>query len=500
MSAEDLFDKLNIYSESDFYPYHMPGHKRQPAGKFSRVITGMDITEIDGFDNLHQPEGILLEAQRKAARLYGAEESFFLINGSTCGVLSAISAAVSVGGRLLMARNSHRSAYHAAYLRRLQLSFLYPQQDLFAIPEAVTPKQIRINLEKERPGAVFIVSPTYEGRIADIATIAGIVHEYGIPLIVDEAHGAHLGFAEGFAKNSCRLGADIVVNSVHKTLPALTQTALLHVNGSLVDRERLKRFLRIYQSSSPSYLLMASIDQAMSLIERDGQSRFTLFQERYTRMCSNLKKCTNLVFPGADFLDVSPGKESELKRQDIGKLIISGDKCGVTGQFLYDSFRDRFHLQLEMAAPDYCLAMFTVADPEEAYARMEEACFALDRELGKMPDAGRTVIPARERQRENQSYTRTGHDAEELALYTAWDMETEEIPLASAQGRYAGDFITPYPPGVPFLIPGERFTSEDVRIIRQYISEGLQVQGVDKTGDLSDNRYVRVIADKSAKK
>ena len=251
---ETLFEKLKKYSESDFYPYHMPGHKRNSVGRLSDDITKIDITEIDGFDNLHMPEGIFREMQERASSIYGADESFFLVNGSTGGILSAISAALDEGDRILMARGSHKSAYHAAYLRKLSISYLYsPIIKEFDICDSITAEQVEEALSADPDiKAVFIVSPTYEGRIADIEKIAEVVHKRGIILIVDEAHGAHLGMSDGFAPNSCQAGADIVIHSVHKTLPALTQSALLHVNGKLADRERIKRFLRIYQTSSPS--------------------------------------------------------------------------------------------------------------------------------------------------------------------------------------------------------------------------------------------------------
>ena len=280
-----LFTLLREYGESDFYPYHMPGHKRKGQGDFDERILGIDITEIDGFDNLHQPNGILLDCQRRAAGLYGSDESFFLINGSTCGILSAISAALPVGGHILMARGSHKSAYHAAYLRKLKITYIYSDiNEKFDICEAVSAADIEKLLDENTDiGAVYIVSPTYEGRIADVGAIAETVHKRGIPLIVDEAHGAHLGFADGFAKNSCQLKADIVIHSVHKTLPAMTQTALLHVNGGIVDRDKLRRFLHIYQSSSPSYILMAGIDNAMQMIENEGRKLFADFRDSDAR-------------------------------------------------------------------------------------------------------------------------------------------------------------------------------------------------------------------------
>ena len=238
-----------------------------------------------------------------------------------------------------MTRGGHKSAYHAAYLRNLTISYLYPEMmQEYDIYDAITPEQIAEALAKEPvPDAVFLVSPTYEGRIADIEKIAQIVHSKGIPLIVDEAHGAHLGLAEGLAKNSCQCGADLIIHSVHKTLPALTQSALLHVNGNRIDRDRLRRFLHIYQSSSPSYVLMAGIDNALQVVEEQGDYLFAKFQINYLRMLTELSECRNLSFLPLD------------ARQDIGKLIIVSAKAGLSGQQIYDILLKKYHLQLEMA-------------------------------------------------------------------------------------------------------------------------------------------------------
>lgn len=457
---EHLFEMLAGNGESDIYPCHMPGHKRNEWGELPPQLYKMDITEIEGFDNLHQPEGILLDLQKKAAKLCGAEESFYLVNGSTGGILSAVSAALTAGGHILMARNCHKSAYHAAYLRNLKISYLYPDiLEEYDILEAVTPEQVRTALENAPDiGAVLVVSPTYEGRIADIAGISEIVHEKGIPLIVDEAHGAHLGLDPEVHENSCRQGADLVIQSVHKTLPALTQTALLHVNGKLVDRELLKRFLHIYQSSSPSYLLMASIDNAMHYIEKEGRSAFAEFRRQFDRMMEQLSECRVLKF--------LPG---DRRRQDLGKLVISVKDGEMTGRQLYDMLLDRYRIQTEMASEDFVLAMFTLNDRPEGYRRMTEALLEIDGSL--------------KRQEASEEIFHGGLWPEKpetcgCRLTAAWDGRKEEVPLEESAGRFAGEFVNLYPPGVPLLVPGERITGELYRRVCSWLRQGLRVQGV----------------------
>lgn len=481
---EHLYKKLLRYSGTDIYPYHMPGHKRQRWGELPEALYKTDITEIEGFDNLHQPEEVLYQLQKEAAGLYGAEESFYLVNGSTCGILAAVSCAVPFGGCLLMGRNCHKAAYHAVYLRHLEAHYLYPPYlEPYGILDAVSPEQVGLALEKAREvQAVLIVSPTYEGRISDIAAIADIVHERGIPLIVDEAHGAHLGLAEGFPMNSCQAGADLVIHSVHKTLPALTQTALLHVNGKLVDRDRLRRFLRIYQTSSPSYPLMAGIDNCLEYVKRQGREAFGQFRKRYGNMLESLSKMEKLTV-----------LSGESREQDIGKLLIFSREAGITGKKLADILLEEYHLQVEMAAKDFVLAMFTVNDGEEAYRRMEEALLEIDSKLegrksGEKQSVRAEGMPDEMSHSEHWGRSLTEERAAKLpedhlregmiSLAKAWDMENREISLEDSIGEYVAEFVNLYPPGIPLLVPGERMTEDLYSEIMEDLDIGLNVQGI----------------------
>lgn len=455
---QHLYEELKTYAQSDAYPYHMPGHKRRLCGSLPASCMELDITEIHGFDDLHHPQGILAQLQQRAALLYGAEESFYLVNGSSCGVLTAISAALPGGGHLLMARNCHRSAYHAVYLRQLQVSYLYPSLHTdVCLFEAIEPGQVREALEQNPEiGAVLLVSPTYEGRIADIAAIADIVHEKNLPLIVDEAHGAHLGWADGFAQNSCQLGADLVIHSVHKTLPAMTQTALLHVNGTRIDRDRLRRFLRIYQTSSPSYVLMSSIENALQVAQ--DQELFATFRHRFERMLQVLQKCKCLQFVNIDG-----------NRQDIGKLVIITRKSNLTGNQLADRLREMYHLEVELASQDYALAMFTIADTQEGYDRMTQALLAIDATLSKQSEKIPFYCIPTSREKEQR-----------IPLAVAWDLPWELVPLEEAVQRHVGELIQLYPPGVPIVVPGEILTQTKYEKIMQYMTEQLPVQGLEE--------------------
>ena len=228
-----LYKELENYGKSDFYPFHMASdvYKRQCIeGDFP---IERDITEIDGFDDLHHSEGILLEAQNALSRMYGTRKSFFSVNGSTAGILTAISASVKKGGQILVARNCHKAVYHAIYLRELVPTYIYPQSDNdLGINGSISVSRVERYLEENpKIEAVLITSPTYDGVVSDVRQIAEAVHKYGIPLIVDEAHGAHFRFSDYFPVSAADLGADVVIQSFHKTLPAMTQTlSLIHIS------------------------------------------------------------------------------------------------------------------------------------------------------------------------------------------------------------------------------------------------------------------------------
>ena len=228
---EYLYEKLTAYGNSDYYAFHMPGHKRNMELMRARLPYNIDITEIDGFDDLHHAEGLLKELQENAARVFQAEETHYLVNGSTVGLLSAVMGCTERGGRILMARNCHKSVYNAVYMNELRPVYIYPEfSEETDLNGEIHVDQIKKLLEEyEDIQVVVIVSPTYEGVVSDIEAIAEIVHEYKIPLIVDEAHGAHFGFHSYFPQNANTQGADVVIHSLHKTLPSLTQTALLHI-------------------------------------------------------------------------------------------------------------------------------------------------------------------------------------------------------------------------------------------------------------------------------
>lgn len=478
---EGLYAALSEYGRSDYYPYHMPGHKRSKLAGQMAGYYGIDITEIDGFDNLHQAEGILLDAQKRANRLYGAEETFYLVGGSTCGVLASIMTAAGRGEELLAARNCHKSVYHAAILQELQMHYCYPRLiQEYGICDGVSADEIARLLEQYPDcKAVVITSPTYEGIISDIQAIADVVHRKDKILIVDEAHGAHLGLCNNMPEGAVAGGADLVIHSLHKTLPAMTQTALLHVQGERVDRKRLRRYLAMLQTSSPSYVMMASMDSCIRYVEEHGAEGFAHMRQQYDIFCKKTAKCKHLKI--GKMTDMSENLGGQLRRHcftgwDIGKLVIFVRNTSLNGQQLYDILREEYHLQMEMSAGNYVVAIMTIMDTEEGWQRLADALIQIDDRIEKETAQDYTMETG------VQPYMETEI---RMTPAQAFNNEQEEVLLTEAVGRIAADFINLYPPGIPLLVPGEVLSEDIIAHVQKSMRIGLCVQGVTAEGKVA---------------
>ena len=507
-----IMERLIEYTESDAYPFHMPGHKRQeiPDGMqrdFSDPY-GIDITEIDGFDNLHHAEGILKDAMDEAAAVYGADRSWYLVNGSTCGILSAVFAVTENGGRILTARNCHKAVYHAIYLNRLRAEYLYPEEIVeFGINGGIRAEDVRKALEKDamrcagksgdmrgkrtKIQAVLITSPTYEGVVSDIRAIADVAHEYGIPLIVDEAHGAHLEYADrchSFPKSALECGADIVIQSLHKTLPCFTQTAILHIKGDRVDQDRVARYLSMFQTSSPSYLFMAGIQRCIRYMDSTGRDGMIRYEERLKWFMEQMKGLQVLEVLTRDIC----GKYRAVAGWDPSKIVVSTMRAkDFHGEELAEMLRKNYHLEMEMTAPEYVIAMTSVLDTDEGFERLTKALLEIDEELLKAEEKRRKTVSETGDQKENTVRERAEKNCkasetlqsrilrpnETMSICEAMDANTGRTALQNTVGKVSAEFIYLYPPGIPIIAPGEVFTREIVEMIEAYKKAGLLVQG-----------------------
>jgi len=468
----NLLKRLMAYGESDFYPFHMPGHKRQYHGSFANNFPNpfsIDITEIDGFDNLHHPEGILKESMEWASRIYGSSKTYYLINGSSSGILSAISGTVSRGGTILMSRNCHKSAFHGVFLNQLKAEYIYPQIiPEFGIQGGLLPEKIEEMLMSCRSiQAVFLVSPTYDGIVSDIKAIADVVHKFHLPLIVDEAHGAHFSFGreEEFPVSALELGADVVIQSLHKTLPSFTQTAVMHVKEGYVDMGRLDRYVHIYQTSSPSYVLMAGIEGCIRYMAGEGLEQMRLFSGKIGEVRKALSGMKHLRL----LTDQEKGLNG-IYDMDLSKIIVSTRGSGKSGAWLDDRLRKDYHLEMEMCGSDYVTAITTLADTQEGLERLCKALLHIDSELSAKEgcEGGKRLYQEMERIPECR-----------MSIAQAMDKPRRRIAIPDGEGMISAEFVYVYPPGIPIVVPGEVLNKESIDLIMKYKELGLAVQGME---------------------
>lgn len=463
MKRRPLIEKLKEYNEA-YIPMHMPGHKRNtelsPRSSYLKDLSAhLDITEVQGFDDLHSPEGILLESMREAAEFWGSETSRYLVNGSTCGILSVVYALTEPGDKILVARNCHKSVYHAVEIRDLHPVFILPEEDEeTGILLDIRPDQVKSKLiEHGDIKLVVITSPTYEGVISDIQKICMQAHEQGIPVLVDEAHGAHLGHFDIFPESAVRLGADVVIQSMHKTLPSLTQTAILHINGKLIDHEKICRAISMFETSSPSYLLIASMDSCMRLLKEEGK---ILLKEWRSDLDSVRRGMEELRY-----LKLFGHKRKNFFDYDVSKIVIYTGDTSMTGKELAELLRRKYRIETEMSSTDYCTAMTGLGDRMEDLKQLGRALREIDRELERFsPGGGRS--------------TKTKYllPKQCVDIGRALSSPDEIVGHSEAEGRICSEYVWAYPPGIPLLAPGEFITSEILALFKSYAEQGIELR------------------------
>lgn len=464
--SKRLYEKLIDIEKEGLYPFHMPGHKRNvfkindSNGFINKLASAynIDITEIDGFDNLHDADGIIHEAEVNAAKLYGSRETHFLVNGSSSGILSAISAVCMRGDKIIVARNSHISVFNAIVLNGLNPVYVEPE--IIAteyihegIQGSISADSIEKALNNNKDAkAVVITSPTYDGVISDVKSISEIAHKYNIPLIVDEAHGAMFFLEE---RSAVKFGADIVINSVHKTLPALTQTALIHINTDISDINSIRKYLKIYQTSSPSYILMGSIDYAVYVMEKYGQQLYGEYRIRRDGFVNEVQNLKNLKILNKEVLI----KEGAFDFDD-SKIILSATKK-ITGKELFNILRNRYFLEPEMAAGEYVLLMTTVFDTDEGMNRLKNALYEIDKLLSEDDSLALDIINSDKEDTDNH-YKNAEHIKQIRKLVG------EKSPFS----------VFAYPPGIPIIAEGEIVEEDRIKEIERVVNLNLDMKWI----------------------
>lgn len=404
----------------------MPGHKRNKD--FGLIGSDIDITEIDGFDDLHNPTGIIKELQDDISKLFGSKKSIISVNGSTCAILSAVSAVCNKGDEIIIARNCHKSVYNACFINELDVHYIEPDFDNeFGVYTKISQESID-ELTKKYPNAkaVVITSPTYEGIVSEIVS--------PIPLIIDAAHGAHFGFADYLPK---RANGDIVIQSLHKTLPSLTQTAVIHINNSKYEFA-VQKYMNIFESSSPSYILLNSIDKCIEFL-KESKHKFYEYKNILNRFYDQVKQLDNI---------------SVLKNDDITRIVLSAK--GYSGTELAEFLRNH-QIEAEGATLNYVILISTVCDTAEGFEKLIKALQHLETERDeKKKFINKVSLPAK--------------------FCKSSDVKiSTPTPLSECENKVSAGEVFAYPPGIPIIAAGEIINKDILEYISLCISSGVNI-------------------------
>jgi len=474
-----LFDALKVYVENETIPFHVPGHKKgQGMHKSFRDFVGsnvlsMDVTVFKSVDSLHNPKSVIKLAQEMAADAYGSDHCFFSVHGTSGAIQVMIMSVVGLGDKIILPRNVHKSVAAGIILSGSQPVYMQPEiDDQIGVALNVTPETVRQTLN-EHPDAkaVLIINPTYYGVSADIEEIAKIVHEYDIPLIVDEAHGPHLKFYQELPISAMEAGADMCAQSTHKLIGAMTQGSLLHVKGQLVDVKKVKSLMNMMHTTSPSYIVMASLDVARMRMVVEGHE----ILKNSVELANDLRKSINEI-PGLFCF----GKEVLTKAGaydfDPTKITVNCRNLGISGYTLEQILANEYKIQVELSDLYNILAVVTIGDTIESVSMLNFALQEISARFGlvdfiedimEMPRIPPRLMSPRD------------------AFYGS----TKQVVIEESVGEICAEIIMAYPPGIPIITQGEIITEEIVQYIKILKMSGLDVQG---TEDPYVN-YVKVI-------
>ncbi|MPQ44232.1 aminotransferase class I/II-fold pyridoxal phosphate-dependent enzyme [Clostridium tarantellae] len=465
-----LFHALMEYVNRDTIPFHVPGHKKGVGidEEFKNFIGEnpfkIDVTVFKLVDSLHHPTGPIKEAQKLVSDCYGSDASFFSIHGTSGAIQSMIMSAVNSGDKILVPRNVHKSVTAGIILSGAIPVYMQPELDKkLGIAQGVTPETVKTTLEANKDAkAVLIINPTYYGVSTDIKQIVDIVHSYNIPLLVDEAHGPHLGFNDTLPISAMDAGADICSQSTHKIIGSLTQGSLLHVKSKYITPERVQQILNLMQTTSPSYIIMASLDCARRQIALQGKELMKKTIELCNYAREEINKIPGFYCFGKEILN-TPG----VFALDSTKLTITCRDLGITGYELDMLLSNKYHIQMELSDLYNVLAVGSFGDTKKSIDKLICALKEISEEYtskGNIKPDFIDIPPIPKRA---------------LIPRDAFYGEKISVLLEDSIGKISGEFLMAYPPGIPVLCPGEIITNEIVQYVKELKTAGLYVQGTE---------------------
>ncbi|HEY9838351.1 MAG TPA: aminotransferase class I/II-fold pyridoxal phosphate-dependent enzyme, partial [Vampirovibrionales bacterium] len=415
-----------------------------------------DLPELPDLDNLFAPTGAIALAQKLAAHAFGASQTWFLVNGSTAGIIAAILATVRPGDKIILPRNVHQSVISGLILSGALPVFISPEFDpVWGLALSITPASVTEALAAHPDAkAVMMVYPTYQGVCGDIQAIARVTHQFGIPLLVDEAHGPHFAFHPELPTPALVAGADLSVQSIHKVLGAMTQASMLHIQGDRIDVNRLSQSLQVMQSTSPSYLLLASLDAARQQMALQGQELMTQTLALGSRAREEIAQ-----IPGLAVLTPPEPKIPGFVAGDRTRLTVGVWEWGLSGYEVDEMLQDRFGVTCELPSPDHLTFIISLGNTEADIDQLLQGFLTLSQEYYH-------------NRRSVSLHPTPPSPALSLSPRNAFFAEVEAIPITEAIARVSAELVCPYPPGIPILMPGERITLEAVAYLQQVLIEG----------------------------
>jgi arginine decarboxylase len=468
-----IIDELLKLKKKQHISFHMPGHKHGNFLDEKLVeLIGLecfkaDQTEIEGLDNLHLPVGIISQSQKLAAEAFGAKNSYFLVNGSTSGIQAMLMASFEPGDHIILPRNIHVSVIYGLIQLGLKPIFINPVfNEKYRIFEGITPQQVEEAIRaNSKAKGILLVNPNYFGICIEIEHIIKVAHQYGKLVLVDEAHGAHLYFNEKLPINALKAGADLVTTSIHKTMGSLTQTAILHVGGENVNLAKLEVALQMFQTTSPSYPLMASIDGARrKMFFNGGQALDALMLQinAFREKIKPLDGCNFLVF---EDLNINGQLEPT-------KLVLNFSEADYSANEIGTILREQYLIEYELILEDNIVFLAAVGNQENDFHQLADA---LEKILdSRIPNY--SCLNKRSPNFNTNDY-KFLIPRSEITPREAWFSPWEEVAIEESINRISAQWLAPYPPGIPILIPGEVITKETIKYLLDIVEMGIQIQG-----------------------
>lgn len=492
-----LYEALARHARSRPASFHVPGHHngnvlrraaamnpelRETLTEFASVMR-LDVTELSSTDDLHHPEGPILEAQRLAAAFFGAEQTFMLAGGSTAGNLAMILTVCEPGDLLIVQRNVHKSVLNGLMLAGASAVFVSPEREettgLATVP-ALDHIDAALRLYPEAK-AVLLTNPNYYGMAVPLNRYADLAHRYGKPLLVDEAHGAHFSLHPELPRSALAAGADAVVQSTHKTLPALTMGAMLHVQGRRIDRNVLAQSLAVIQSSSPSFPIIASLDLSRAIMETFGLQLLEdgMAKAKEVRRWINGQELGTIRAVAPEQLTHSAGEREAEVQFDPFRLLLYSTDDQITG-FKLQRELEAHGCWIEMSDPRYAVLVLGIYTPDDELNKLKNALLSIDLHLKELPTGieRQTAASLSYQSEQEEALTAVGLPVS-FARGGLKGKTTARVGQHDAEGLQAAEMVVPYPPGIPIVYRGETLTKAIIGHIERLAAAGAKFQGAE---------------------